>query len=241
MKSVFKKTGTIISLLKQKQFQELKSRFLKQIYRNFPSFGLRRDTSSEFLNPNAKIEIKVRELSENDIPGLFDLNQSDLSASDLYELTVRKKFLEEKLGKCFVAVTAEGVPCYFQWLIFPQDNERIQVSFKRRFPWLKADEALLENAYTPPRFRGLGIMPAAMSKICEKAAESGARWVLTFVAQDNIPSLKGCHKAGFKEYLVRSDKWYLHPFFRSLKFTPIEKNATPSLTSGVAIAAQLSR
>ena len=83
-------------------------------------------------------------------------------------------------------------------------------------------------------------MPAAMSKISEKAKDLNARWVLTFVAQDNIPSLKGCYKAGFKEYLLRSDKWFIHPFFRSLKFIPMQKDAGKAIISSVVITAPLS-
>jgi RimJ/RimL family protein N-acetyltransferase len=58
-------------------------------------------------------------------------------------------------------------------------------------------EALLENAYTPPAYGGLGIMSAAMARIAEQASAFGATDVLTFVDQQNIASLKGCERAGF--------------------------------------------
>ena len=56
------------------------------------------------------------------------------------------------------------------------------------FPNLEPDEALLENAFTPVAYRGHGIMSAAMALIAERAADIGARNVLTFVGTDNIAS-----------------------------------------------------
>jgi RimJ/RimL family protein N-acetyltransferase len=79
--------------------------------------------------------------------------------------------------------------------------------FNNVFPHLEPDEMLLEGAYTPEKFRGKGIMPCAMAQISERAADRGARWVVTFVTEDNIPSLKGCDRAGFTPYIRRSVRW----------------------------------
>src|SRR5580658_5235651 len=89
--------------------------------------------------------------------------------------------------------------------------ERLEVAWRRAFiekgarggflP-LADGEALLENAYTPPAYRGLGVMAAAMAQIAERARDFGARKVLTFVATDNIASLKGCQRSGFYPHLL---------------------------------------
>jgi hypothetical protein len=76
-----------------------------------------------------------------------------------------------------------------QWLFNAADNAFIQAL--GGFPRLEAHEALLENAYTPVKYRGLGIMSAAMALIAEHAAAIGATHVITFV-DDNVASLKGC-------------------------------------------------
>jgi RimJ/RimL family protein N-acetyltransferase len=70
------------------------------------------------------------------------------------------------------------------------------------FPQLAPNEALLENAYTPANYRGLGIMSAAMALIAERAADFGARYVLTFVDEQNTPSLKGCERSGFHPHML---------------------------------------
>lgn len=60
------------------------------------------------------------------------------------------------------------------------------------------------NAFTFKAYRGLCIMPAAMAQIAEKGTSIGARYVNTFVGDDNIASLKGCEKPGFSPYLTRT-------------------------------------
>jgi len=57
-------------------------------------------------------------------------------------------------------------------------------------------------------------MAAAMALVAERGREIGARYVITFVEQNNIASLKGCKRAGFSPYLLRHEKWFL--FRRSL-------------------------
>jgi RimJ/RimL family protein N-acetyltransferase len=109
-----------------------------------------------------------------------------------------------------------------QWLMLADQNERIQKFFRGRFPRLGADEALLENAYTPPEYRGKGIMSTAMSLITERARSYGCRYVITFVSKDNTPSLKGCAKAGFYPFLVRHDSHTLFHLIRSRRFEVLE-------------------
>ena len=91
-------------------------------------------------------------------------------------------------------------------------------------PRLAADQALLENAYTPPSHRGLGIMSAAMALIAEQAATVGARTVLTFVGLDNIASLKGCQRAGFNPAMLHHSLRFGFGIMRTDRFEPLADN-----------------
>jgi hypothetical protein len=184
------------------------------------SFGLRRDLATPFAPPEAKIPIAVREASESDAFLLFAAPQPDLPPQERRELAWRRKLFESGTPKCFVAVDErDGAPCYVQWLMGPLQNPTIQAM--NAFPVLQPGEALLENAYTPVRYRGLGIMPAAMARIAERAADLDARFVLTFVGQENIASLKGCAKAGFAPYIVRRQTQYAFGSIQRLRFEPL--------------------
>jgi RimJ/RimL family protein N-acetyltransferase len=159
-------------------------------------FGLCRDLERPLQRPTAKIPISVRPLIEEDLPALLAVDDTMADPRDRYETAWRRAFAARRLKGGYVAVDQrDGTPCYVQWLFGSVDNDF--VSKLGGFPKLAVDEALLENAFTPARYRGMGIMSAAMALIAERADDIGARHVLTFVEQDNIASLKGCQRAGF--------------------------------------------
>jgi RimJ/RimL family protein N-acetyltransferase len=170
-----------------------------------PKFSvvLRRDLERTMDLPEAKIPISIRPARDADAPRILDL-LAELSGS---ERATRERFLRSNIGTCHLAVTDSDEITYMQWLVGPEDNHLLRAH--TNLPILQDGEALLENAYTPASFRGKGIMSSAMAQIAERARDLGARWVLTVVEQDNVPSLKGCHRAGFESYMIKTDRWRL--------------------------------
>lgn len=201
------------------------------------SLGLQRDLDVPFAAPAATIPITVRPATPVEIATMLNVDDHGLTPDELRE---RRSLLESGIPQAFVAVTEDGQPCYMQWLMTSSDNDRIQRLFNGSFPRLGDDEALLEGAYTPPAFRGLRIMPSAMAQIAERARDFGARWVLTFVVPDNVPSLKGCKRSGFVPRLLKRDGWRL--FRRRMTFgrlpdgTSYPFDAPPSPPSSAALA-----
>lgn len=178
--------------------KRISGRLQQGLYAELRRYGLHRDLTRPLENPKAKIPISVRPLMELDIDVLLPLE--GVSAAERQEAIWRRDFYRRLPKGCFVAVDLrDGKPCYMQWLVGPGDND-ILARFKC-FPPLKNGEALLEQAYTPPSHRGLGVMSAAMAMIAERASDLGARHVLTFVEEKNTASLKGCWRAGFQPYL----------------------------------------
>ncbi|MGC1359014.1 MAG: GNAT family N-acetyltransferase [Xanthobacteraceae bacterium] len=164
-------------------------------------YGLLRDVSQKFNPPAAKIPLAVRPLNDRDLPALFGHASPASELTERLEVAWRHAFIEKGARGGFVAVDERSdTPCYVQWLLSPRDNGFIEKL--GGFPPLAEGEALLENAYTPPTFRGLGVMAAAMAQIAERASDFGGRKVLTFVATDNVASLKGCQRAGFYPHLL---------------------------------------
>jgi RimJ/RimL family protein N-acetyltransferase len=171
------------------------------------SLGLRRDLQVPFAVPAAKIPVTVRPLLDADWAELFDLESANIPEEERLLRTSRKELAQEGIGSPFVAITDTGEPAYVQWLFTSHENEQMREFFNNVFPHFGPDEMLLEGAFTPEKHRGKGIMPSAMAQIAETAATRGARWVVTFVTEDNIPSLKGCNRAGFTPYIRRSVRW----------------------------------
>ena len=169
------------------------------LYHQSTRYGLRRDLHVPIQRPSAKIPIDVRPMIDSDLESLLPTGEGD--HAEKLDVARRRAFVERCPQGCFVAIDQrDGAPCYMQWLIGAADNP-----FIRRmggFPQLQEQEALLENAYTPAKYRGLGIMSAAMALIAERGHDLGADYVLTFVDQHNIASLKGCQRAGFFPHLL---------------------------------------
>jgi len=141
------------------------------------------------------------------------------------EIAARQAYIRENIPTCYVAIDQhKNTPCFAQWLMDSRQNDKIQRFFNGRFPILHSDEALLENAYTPLEYRGKGIMPAAMAMIAEHALEMGCRHIITFVAQENVPSLKGCTKAGFTPYFARHDTRILFHLIKRRHFFPLPES-----------------
>ena len=200
-------------------------KMLKQVYRSTRyrvgseqrAYGLRRDLDAPHTTPEALIPITVRRIRDEDVPAVLEPVES-MSLEEKWDRNQRLRLLESGVGAPYVAVTGDDVPCYVQWLFGSADNDFLRQHFNGTFPVLDADTALLEGAYTPTAFRGQRIMSAAMSLIAERGRDLGARYVVTFVSTDNVPSLKGCKRAGFDVHLERLVRWRL--LRSTVTFTP---------------------
>lgn len=203
---------------------------LSRIWSTSCSVGLRRDLHKLYIPPEANINITVRPMREGDAEII--LNHEILEQRFPRLVRQRYDLVREGLPTAYVAVADGGTPCYMQWLIGPRDNNWMVDYFRGEFPSLNSDEALLEAAFMNPDFRGQGIMPAAMSRIAEKGEELGVRWVLTFVDIENIPSLKGCKRAGFSPYIMRKDQWTL--FRRKITYEELEEKISAEFSLATA-------
>jgi hypothetical protein len=216
--TLLKEMRMALSLVGRGHPKVLMSEILRRIYSEDTFYGLRRDLLLPFEAPPAKIPIRIRPLRNDDIAKILRKNES-ASDEDLKNHLRRLFIFRSGMPTCYVAITGNDEPCYMQWLIGPQENEKILNQFRGGFPPLGPDEMLLEGAYTPLIYRGLGIMSCAMAKIAELGKEFGARRVITFVHDVNESALKGCQRAGFLPFTIRTAQWRL--FRRQLNFIPI--------------------
>jgi GNAT superfamily N-acetyltransferase len=229
MKQLMRLGGHAAELLRRGEGSEA----LRAVKLRFSSdaihYGLRRDVTVPFAAPPAKIEVVVRPLTPQDDLSFLD-PEPGLPEEVARTRRGQRHLVAAQLPVCWVAVDAAGKIAYMQWLVTPKHNSRIREVWGSSFPQLQPDEALLEGAYTPEAYRGQGIMPHAMARIAESAQAMGARWVITFVGDDNVASLKGCKKAGFSPYLHRRQSWRL--FRRQAVFTPLPEGSRYSFETG---------
>ena len=135
----------------------------------------------------------------------FDDELGRVSNGDRVDVADRQRFCTAAVTTLYVAADDAGTPIYAQWLVRPDEQEALHRTTDGLFPQLGDGEALVEGAYTFMSFRRLGAMADGMSQLLGSARDAGDRKVFTYVAQDNIPSLRGCANVGFVPDHLRYD------------------------------------
>jgi hypothetical protein len=196
-------------MLRNGEGPEMVRELVNRVHSDEASYILRRDLTVPLEpRPVAKIPFQVRPLRPGDLPQI------------IAERPRRLPVLTADIPTCYVATTGDGSICYMQWLVGADQQDRLRPYFKGELLGYSKDTVLLEFAYTFERFRGGGVMGAAMAEIAERGLKSKARWALTYVKDDNVASLKGCAKAGFRPYMFRTESWRalrLRQSFRTLE------------------------
>ena len=177
-------------------FHQLK----RQIYSRASFIGLERNLGTNGAPVPCGVEYSLQLASEEDMEEVLQKAKTE-SKESAHELVQRRWFYESGFSNCYVARTIDtGELCYMVWLISSVDRALVKPGFRDMLPRLKANEMLIENSYTFEKYRGNRIMPSAMVELCEIARRNGYKRVITYVSQDNIASLKGCQRAGFKQF-----------------------------------------
>lgn len=182
---------------------DLEKMIRRKLWSTGRALGLGRDLTVPFEAPEAKIPINVRLIEPDDVRMLLDADEPGISEEERWDRLIRVHLLDAGFSTCYVAATEDGRATYIQWLISSDENDLLESTFRGGFPRLEPNQVLMEGAYTVGDFRGQRIMPAAMAQIADRAAELGAIDALTFVDDDNVPSLKGCKRAGFWPVMER--------------------------------------
>jgi hypothetical protein len=129
------------------------------------------------------------------------------NGTDYLEVLFRMWFCEAGIRELFVGDGPDGQPAYCQWLVRQRDQWEMHEHAPGRYPVLRADEVLLEGAYTFTAYRRMGVMADGMWQLLACARDEGARSALTYVQDDNRASLRGCAAVGFElDHMSRSDR-----------------------------------
>jgi hypothetical protein len=145
--------------------------------------------------PPAQIPVEMRETDVATFRG-FTAELERTQGSDAHDTRVRMQACEDGVKALFVA-TVDGQPAYCQWLVRGEQQDAIHRHSPGTYAPLQPDEVLLEGAYTFTPFRGKKAMAAGMVQLLHIARDEGARAAITYVADDNVPSLRGCARVGF--------------------------------------------
>jgi GNAT superfamily N-acetyltransferase len=208
-----------IALLKNMQFRELFARIFARVYWRSTSVGLFFGLAAPVEILPAGVPITIRPLRTTDAALILNVREPGLSPQDRHDINVRLMMLTTGISGCHVGLDSSGVPRYLQWLVGPEENDRLQEAFHGWLPRLSAEEMLVENLYVDPSFRGKKIMQYGVTTLLALARERGAARVITFIPRRNSLALELHLRLGFRPYAIRTSATR---FFRtSVTFTPI--------------------
>lgn len=200
---------SLIALAGKGEFSVIASKVRHYLWSDRRSVVLRRDLSQDIEQPKSAVAFTIRRYEPRDAATLFDPGSRD----DQTERIQLESWIEQGLKTCYVAVLEDGRATYVQWLCTATENGPLHAIFDGTQPILDPDTVLLEGAYTPPRFRRLPVMPAAMARIAEEGRRLGARWALVSIAEDNASMIRAAQYAGFAPWRLTNCRRRL---FRSL-------------------------
>ena len=139
----------------------------------------------------------IRRISPDDLRILtHGLKALDLESRK--EVGSRLLFYRAGFTNCYVARGWNDEIAYIQWIVYPSENTVIRKRFRKIFSPLRNDQVMVENAFTFPRFRGLGLMPAVTHELLNMARQEGYTRAICYIRKDRIAALNDFIKLGFK-------------------------------------------
>jgi RimJ/RimL family protein N-acetyltransferase len=221
----------IIGLSKKVGLQLLRERAWQQLWLDKEFFCLVCDLTKLPPAPQAKVPTVMQPFDLASFAG-FEEEFALVEGADAVEVYARENLRQAKVQTAYLARDPQGAPMYVHWLITPGTQNGLHLFQPDRYRHLGVDEGLIEGAYTFSKFRGLGLMAASQHQLLERARAQGLKRVWTYVAVDNVPSLKGCARVGFVPDHVRHNQRR----FGSMRteFTPLTQNVTSLWDRSVA-------
>jgi hypothetical protein len=218
MSRVASRMRTAATLLREGRYADVVSGLGRVVWSEKRFIGLCRDLSKPRPPLPSPVKFEVRPLRESDVP---DLLGDPANGQDIGERVLRRSWLDRGLQGCYVAATNGGPVCFMQWLLTAASKKKISEIFGDSLPQLDAETVLLEGAYTPPAYRRIPIMPAAMDRIADVGRALGARRAIVYIGEDNASMIKAAQWAGFVPHEERRDRRRF--FLSAVTYSPLEK------------------
>jgi GNAT superfamily N-acetyltransferase len=209
----------LLWLCRTRQFAAARDVVRRWLYSERVAVGLRRDLSTPLTARKPTLPLTVRPLRPEDVHALLEPPGGNGSGADALVRVNARHLIESDLDTCYVAETDGGAVCYMQYLVLPDQNDKLPHAFGNLFPPLADDEALLEFAFTLEPYRARGVMPYAMSRLAAEARDRGARWLVTYVDRRETVLLRFYRRFGFEPFRLRSERYRL--LRRRVAFTPL--------------------
>jgi hypothetical protein len=226
--------GEAVELIRTPLGRRWLRRTLRQrMYSRRTAIGLLRDLHGPvYTNFKSPIPTTVRLLEPDDDLSLLD-DDPDLDPRQANLRLDQRWLMTGDLPTPWVAIDPQGQVCFMTFLFTSKDNAAMKARWGAMLPELQPDESMIEGIYTAEKYRGMGIMVDAGTRIVEMG-RGGARWGMGFIWEFNPSSIKAGMKGGWFPFAKREERWLL--FRRRIRFLPLteEEGMTPALEEPAA-------
>jgi len=202
----------------------------KRLYSRVVSIGVRRDLSVHVegvigrdlsVVPSAKIPLVVRQLQpDDDLSFIEDVPGLDPRSAQMR--MDQRWLMSGDLPTPWVAVDPDGAVRFMTFLLTARDNDAIRARWGGLLPQLQPDEALIEGPFAEESARGLGIMKEVAGRLLQIVSDSGVRYVMGFIGEQNVATLKVVELGGLAPFVKREERWFL--FRQRIRFVPYENS-----------------
>lgn len=162
------------------------------------AYGFRRDLSVPSDPPPSKLPFTLQKMTKAQLQQFSRLVPAN--PDDVTVWLSHYRFMRANLDWCYIALV-DGKEIGYIQAAMECDNPAY---FAYLMPKIQPNQALFEGVYVPHAFRGKGLNGPVMASICSELTRRGLREGITFIAPENIPSIRGALRAGFDFYLERT-------------------------------------
>lgn len=203
------KLKTLIRLLKAGDKQGIKSIILCRLSMEEVCVAMCRNGGPRPDYPDAGNKLKIEQRSGEALIAAFnDVEKKTMQERLWFER--RRRLVEYRIGRCYVAFGEQSRPCYYQWIYDSNDNEKLAAYFKGEYPDVDPGGVILEHALTLTPYRRRGIHTLARCRIMELEEKNyGTRRFMSFINPQNKPAMKTALNLGFVPVMVRRERWFL--------------------------------
>lgn len=114
------------------------------------------------------------------------------------EIFIRLMFYECGFRHAYIVRKKNGDPVSLQWLVYPFENPLLEKYYQGMFYPLHSHQVMIENAFTFPDYRGIGLLSMMTIRLARIARNEGYKSCLAYISADNIISLNEFMSLGFK-------------------------------------------
>ena len=199
------KLRKLVWLLQSAQLSAVATLVRRWLYSDASGVGLQRELVSPIVARRPRHPLTVRPISPRE-QAPFASTSGVRGNGAIVRVNARYLFATG-IETCYVALIDGEVPCYIQYLVLPDQNDKFAKAFGEPIPPLAPGEALLEFAFTLEQYRALGVMPYAVSELAKEAKLRGADRLVTWVPDSNPHVLRYLERIGFVPFAIRRERY----------------------------------